>query len=85
MIYGKNKCVKKCEEDHTYIYEFKNICYKECPEYSINREDDIYYNEYFCKPICTKDKPFEFIATQECLNIYPLKDLKEYKLDKIIK
>ena len=79
MIYGKNKCVKKCEEDNTYIYEFKNICYKECPENSTKREDDIYINEYFCKPICTKDKPFEFIATQECLKNCPLKDLKENK------
>ena len=32
LIYERNECVNKCEEDIKYKYEFKKRCYEKCPE-----------------------------------------------------
>ena len=34
-------------------------------------------HEYFCKPICTEELPFEDILKQECIKNCPIKDYKE--------
>jgi hypothetical protein len=31
IIIEKNKCIDICENDDTYKYEYKNICYISCP------------------------------------------------------
>ena len=31
-ISSKNKCINNCFEDDDFIYEYKNICYYECPQ-----------------------------------------------------
>ena len=43
LISNKSKCVSICKNDDIYQYEYKNICYKECPEETIKNE-----NDYIC-------------------------------------
>ena len=31
LIKEKKKCIDKCSKDNIYIYEYNNICYKQCP------------------------------------------------------
>ena len=46
IIFEKNKCVDECKNDDIYIYEYNNICYKNCPnETIINESDNICYNK----------------------------------------
>jgi len=77
LIYEKNECVNKCEEDKIYKYEYRKRCYEKCPEGSTKIENNTIINDYFCKPICTEENPFEFVFTQECVKNCPLKDIKE--------
>ena len=42
LIYEKDECVNKCEEDDIYKYEFKKRCYKRCSDVSINKNLKIY-------------------------------------------
>ena len=44
LINGKKICIKSCENDIYYRYEYKNTCYKECPENTKN-------NNYICETI----------------------------------
>ena len=53
-IFEKSKCIDKCENDDTYKYEYNNICYKKCPEGTIESskidffcfgEENIYQND----------------------------------------
>ena len=65
-----------------YKYEFKNRCFEKCPANSMEREnikelegfelDD----KYFCKPLCDKEKPFEIIDAQECVEKCDLTRIK---------
>ena len=41
------------------------MCYIECPEHSKKQEIDSQKNPYYCEVICSEDKPFEFLSTQE--------------------
>ena len=34
LIQEKNKCVSECFNDNEYAYEYENICYKSCPNYT---------------------------------------------------
>ena len=65
LILEKSKCVKKCAQDNKYKFEFKNRCYEECPEGTIipvqNNENNTITDEYFCRPICSEETPFENI------------------------
>ena len=65
LIPDDNICVNDCSKDNYYKYEFRHICYHECPlnisEYSENKN-------YFCEAICPKDFPFEVISTQLCID-----------------
>ena len=73
LILEKSKCVKKCAQDNKYKFEFKNRCYEECPEGTIipvqNNENNTITDEYFCRPICSEETPFENIPKQECVTI----------------
>ena len=31
LIQEKNKCIDKCQNDNTYVLEYNNICYENCP------------------------------------------------------
>ena len=66
LIPNKNKCVKNCEEDETYKYEFRKTCYQTCPI-----PNSILSNNtpYFCEAVCTKDFPYKILKTQECVKI----------------
>ena len=35
LIIAKKKCIDKCSNDNTYLYEYNNKCYKECPDNTI--------------------------------------------------
>ena len=70
-----NRCAEYCNETE-FKYEFKKVCYKECPEGSIPYNNTI-TNEYYCKPICTKEKPYEIISKQECVEKCSFNDIKE--------
>ena len=42
-IPADDQCIKKCEEDDTYKFEFENTCYNPCPNGKYPKE-----NEYLC-------------------------------------
>ena len=71
-LYDNDKCTDECKFT-TFRYEFKNQCYKKCPKYSIKKESEDNLNkyninyEYFCKPICNKETPFEMVYEQKCV------------------
>ena len=68
LIPDLGKCIDKCEKEDNYKYEYKNICYSDCPEGSIRNNNSL-ENEmkYFCKPICKEEEPFEIIKEQKCV------------------
>ena len=78
LILEKNKCVKKCDrDDNKYKFEFKNRCYEKCPEdTTIPEKNNTLIDEYFCRPICSKEIPFEDIPRQECIKNCPIKEYK---------
>ena len=78
LVNEKKECLKSCEEDEEYKYEFQKKCYKECPEGSIKTENktDI-NNKYYCQAICTEEFPFEILSAQECVKYCPIKDIQE--------
>ena len=58
LIEVKRQCIDKCSNDLEYKYEFRNKCYKKCPDIiSQESKNKIFY----CESICTKTKPFEII------------------------
>ena len=57
------ECLKSCIYDKEYKYEFRNICYKECPDNTVILNKSSYY----CEIICDEDKPFEMVESQICL------------------
>ena len=73
LIEPKRECAFNCSQDDLYKFEFKKKCYNDCPSGSIRRKNSkelegSYLDfQYFCKPICNKDKPYEIIKTQECI------------------
>ena len=77
LILEKRKCVKSCDEDEKYKYEFLKTCYEECPEGSNALKKNNRENEYYCETICTEEKPFEMISTQKCVKNCPIKDLNQ--------
>ena len=78
LIYELSECVNKCEENNlNYKYEFRKRCYERCPEGSIKVINNTILNDYFCKPICSEEKPYEYIYTQECAKYCPIKELKQ--------
>ena len=64
LIPDKGKCVDKCYNDNIfnniYQYEFRNTCYKECPD----KYSKIMYDNH-CS--CNEDKIFKIIK-QQCTN-----------------
>ena len=89
LVSEKKECLKSCEEDGEYKYEFRKKCYKECPEGSIKTENETEsYNKYYCQAVCKEEFPFEILSTKECVKYCPIKDIQEnlcilnYKVNK---
>ena len=77
LIYEKRECINKCDDDEDYKYEFRNKCWKECPKESKKSENITSQNNYYCEAICSREYPFEFLSTQECLKSCSINDIKE--------
>ena len=71
------------EINHPFLYEFKlndSInCYIKCPNGVITPENNNINNKHLCRPICTQEKPYEILFTQECVKICPFDKIKENK------
>ena len=84
LIEDKNECVSNCTHDDNYKYEFRKHCYIDCPSNSTLRKNITELEgysldkEYFCKPICYEQAPFEILYTQECVKNCAIK----YIIDK---
>ena len=72
-INTENGCLTQNCSIIYYKYEFENKCFEKCPANSMERNNSKELEEfgldykYFCKPICTKENPFEIINTQKCV------------------
>ena len=82
LIEDKRECVYNCSNDKYYKYEFRKKCYKDnCPSNSSIRNDSneldrfSFDKNYFCKPICNEEYPFEIINTQECVEKCDFKNI----------
>ena len=63
LIPMSNTCISDCSQDEIYKYEFNNTCYERCPfNTKISKN-----NKFFCEIICPKEKPYEHIETQKCI------------------
>ena len=60
LIKDKKECIKACNSDKKYKYEFRKECYENCPERTQENET----SPYFCDVKCTKEFPLEIIETQ---------------------
>jgi len=66
-IMEKSICIYDCSEDNEYKYEYKNICYKTCPNETYLSE-----NGKICLIKCPIDLPFELSG--ECFSICSARD-----------
>ena len=62
LIKEKNKCIDECKYDDDFRFEFRKKCYKQCPE------DTEGTSNFYCNVKCPKERPFELILTQICIN-----------------
>ena len=69
LIPEKKQCIDNCYLDSYYRFEFKKTCLYECPQ-NISKISE--NKTYFCEAVCTKEKPFEIISTQECTDFCPI-------------
>ena len=63
LIPDKRECLNNCSLDDTYKFEFRNICYSECPKEKSKESKDNY-----CEALCNEEKPFVIVQTQECVD-----------------
>ena len=73
LIKEKGQCLKKCDTDSKYIYEFRKECFEKCPNGT--KESDS--NPHFCEIICPKNSPLEIISNQTCVSYCSINDLNE--------
>ena len=72
IIYNR-ECIKECELDEEYKYEFKNKCYSNCPRESKKSIN----NNYYCEALCNEEKPFLIIETQECVEFCDINEISK--------
>ena len=86
FIPSKNQCIKKCDKDNIFKYEFRKICYKQCPSPNSTLSN---ITPFFCEAICSKEFPYKKISTQECLEICDFDEIRNkyciYQYSKIQK
>ena len=70
LINGKKECIDECNKISRY--QFRNICYTECPKDTFKSEN----KSFFCEVICYEDKPLELINKQECVDSCSIKLMK---------
>ena len=75
LIYNDRRCVKSCSETKYNKYEFREICYEECPpdKSFISNET----NDYFCKITCPFEEPFEMVKKQICVSNCTIMERKD--------
>ena len=68
LIRSKRRCIDNCNNDNTYIYEYQNECYSNCPSKTGPNENNI------CIPIqtdlelkCPEEYPYEMINEKKCV------------------
>ena len=68
LVDGHKRCVKQCDnipDIPNRKYEFRKVCYEQCPpDKSFNETKD----DYFCKITCPFEAPFEMVEKQICVN-----------------
>ena len=62
LINNERKCIKSCNETENNKYEYRGVCYNECPPSSFKGNE----NDYFCKINCPFEMPFEMVQQQIC-------------------
>ena len=67
LIPSKKKCIESCKKDETYLYEFNNICYEQCPNYTSENTK----NDFICKEDLFCGDYFYFYEQEKCLNYIP--------------
>ena len=73
LIPEKNQCIDDCRKDPYYQYEFRNICYQECP-YNISIKSET--KNFYCEVKCSLEYPFEIIETQNCVKSCSITDIE---------
>ena len=68
-IIEKKSCIDECKKDDTYIYEYNNTCYQECPDGTISNKDNF---------ICIDYEVIETIP----MNISSSKDKRDIEIEK---
>ena len=71
LILEKKQCIQNCGLDKEYIYEYKNNCYKECP----NGTKESLEKNNICLELCTKESPFKLITIDKCVPYCPINDI----------
>ena len=72
LIYGKSQCLDECGNDNTYIYEYNNICYDNCPKGTVkSSKNNICYGEknFYLSDIDNNEEIYQGIKTN-ILNEY---------------
>ena len=79
LIEDKRECVKSrnLPGNNIYKYEYKNKCYKNCPQEAEESKE----KKYFCESICDEKNPFLIVPTQECVDFCEIKDLISKKCE----
>ena len=79
LIPPYKKCIDECKKDRIYKYDFKNICYEQCPNITNSTEDYICLENEFSEKIpfkCTYDNPLlilcSLINTNNNVEIYDI-------------
>jgi len=75
LIFDKKECIKNCTKDKDYKYEYKNGCYKSCPDNS--KESEI--KPFYCDVRCPDDNPFLILSTLDCVQFCSIDDLVKQK------
>ena len=60
----ERKCIKNCSLYDAYKFEFRNICYSNCPQ-----ESKEVIGTNYCEALCNEKNPFVIVDTQECVEL----------------
>ena len=76
----KNKCIDKCSKDPTFNYTYNNICFKQCPEKSLDTDGDLICEDDPTKCVLTNNEFYISNNTNISLELQLLieKYAKEY-------
>ena len=67
LIPSKRQCIENCKKDENYNYEYNNVCYKQCPNYT----SMISENDFICKEDLYCGDYYYFYEQKKCLNYIP--------------